>query len=76
MNILLKNVLTYFQNMKRHLDQELIIIKTKAISSDTARHRKPKFNKISWIKENVKTLGYIMVTMLTMIKFGRTLLIE
>ena len=50
--------------------------KTKAISIGTARHRKPKFNKISWIKENVKTLGYIMVTMLTMIKFGRTLLIE
>ena len=49
--------MTYFQNMKRHLDQELIIIKTKAISSDTARHRKPKFNKISWIKENVKTVG-------------------
>jgi hypothetical protein len=36
-------------------------------------HRKPKFNKISSIKENVKTLG---VTMFTMIKFGRTLLIE
>jgi hypothetical protein len=31
--------------------------KTKAISIGTARHRKPKFNKISWIKENVKTLG-------------------
>jgi hypothetical protein len=31
--------------------------KTKAISISTARHRKPKFNKISWIKENVKTLG-------------------
>ena len=30
--------------------------KTKAISIGTARHRKPKFNKISWIKENVKTL--------------------
>ena len=50
--------------------------KTKAISIGTARNRKPKFNEISWIKENVKTLGYIMVTMLTMIKFGRTLLIE
>jgi hypothetical protein len=25
--------------------------KTKAISIGTARHRKPKFNKISWIKE-------------------------
>jgi hypothetical protein len=35
--------------------------KTKAISIGNARHRKPKFNKISWIKENVKTLGYIMV---------------
>ena len=31
--------------------------KTKAISISTAPHRKPKFNKISWIKENVKTLG-------------------
>ena len=31
--------------------------KTKAISIGNARHRKPKFNKISWIKENVKTLG-------------------
>ena len=31
--------------------------KTKAISIGTARHRKPKFNKISWIKENVKTFG-------------------
>jgi hypothetical protein len=31
--------------------------KTKAISIGTARNRKPKFNKISWIKENVKTLG-------------------
>jgi hypothetical protein len=31
--------------------------KTKAISIGTARHRNPKFNKISWIKENVKTLG-------------------
>jgi hypothetical protein len=31
--------------------------KTKAISIGTARHRKPKFNKISWTKENVKTLG-------------------
>jgi hypothetical protein len=31
--------------------------KTKAISIGTARHRKPTFNKISWIKENVKTLG-------------------
>jgi hypothetical protein len=31
--------------------------KTKAISIGTARHRKPKFNKISWIKENVKTMG-------------------
>jgi hypothetical protein len=31
--------------------------KTKAISIGTARHRKPKCNKISWIKENVKTLG-------------------
>jgi hypothetical protein len=50
--------------------------KTKAISIGTAHNRKPKFNEISWIKENVKTLGYIMVTMLTMIKFGRTLLIE
>jgi hypothetical protein len=28
--------------------------KTKAISIGTARHRKSKFNKISWIKENVK----------------------
>jgi hypothetical protein len=31
--------------------------KTKAISIGNARYRKPKFNKISWIKENVKTLG-------------------
>ena len=31
--------------------------KTKAIYIGNARHRKPKFNKISWIKENVKTLG-------------------
>jgi hypothetical protein len=31
--------------------------KTKAISIGNARHRKPKFNKISWIKENIKTLG-------------------
>jgi hypothetical protein len=31
--------------------------KTKAISIGTARHRKPTFNKISWIKENVKALG-------------------
>jgi hypothetical protein len=31
--------------------------KTKAISIGTARHRKPKFNKISWVKENVKTMG-------------------
>ena len=31
--------------------------KTKAISIGTARNRKPKFNKIPWIKENVKTLG-------------------
>jgi hypothetical protein len=31
--------------------------KTKAISICTARNKKPKFNKISWIKENVKTLG-------------------
>ena len=32
-------------------------IKTKAISIGNARHRKPKFYKISGIKENVKTLG-------------------
>ena len=31
--------------------------KTKAISISTSRHRKSKFNEISWIKENVKTLG-------------------
>ena len=31
--------------------------KTKAISICTAHHRKQNFNKISWIKENVKTLG-------------------
>jgi hypothetical protein len=31
--------------------------KTKSISIGNARHRKPKFNKISWTKENVKTLG-------------------
>ena len=31
--------------------------KTKAISIGTVHHRKPKFNKISWIKENIKTLG-------------------
>ena len=31
--------------------------KTKTISIGNARHRKPKFNKISWIKENVKPLG-------------------
>ena len=30
--------------------------KTKAISIGTARNRKQKFNQISWIKENVKTL--------------------
>ena len=57
MNSLLKIPSIYFQNMKKHPDQELIIIKTKAISIGTARHRKPKFNKISWIKENVKTVG-------------------
>jgi len=31
--------------------------KTKAISIGIACQRKSKFNKISWIKENVKTLG-------------------
>jgi hypothetical protein len=31
--------------------------KTKDISIGNARHRKPKFNKISWTKEKVKTLG-------------------
>ena len=31
--------------------------KTKAISIGAACNRKPKFNKISWIKDNVKTLG-------------------
>jgi hypothetical protein len=31
--------------------------KTKAIYIGTARHRKPKFNKISSTKENIKTLG-------------------
>ena len=50
--------------------------KTKAISIGTARHRKPKFKKISWIKENVKTLGVHHGYNVEMIKFGRTLLIE
>jgi hypothetical protein len=38
--------------------------KTNTFSIGTARHRKPKYNKILWIKENVKTLevhhGYIV----------------
>jgi hypothetical protein len=41
--------------MKRHLDQELIIIKQKLFL--LALLVKSKFNEISWIKENVKTLG-------------------
>jgi hypothetical protein len=35
--------------------------KTKAISIGAARNRKPKFNRISWIKENVKTLGILSI---------------
>jgi hypothetical protein len=41
--------------MKRHLDQEFIIIKQKLFL--LALLVKSKFNEISWIKENVKTLG-------------------
>jgi hypothetical protein len=32
--------------------------KTKAISIGTARHRKPKFNKISWIKESFNLINF------------------
>jgi hypothetical protein len=43
--------------MKKHSDQELIILKQKQFLLAMPPHRKPKFNKISWIKENVKTMG-------------------
>ena len=43
--------------MKRHLDQELIIIKQKLYL--LALLVKSKFNEISWIKENVKSLGIL-----------------
>ena len=50
--------------------------KTKAISIGTAPIENQNLIKYHGPKKMEKHWGYIMVTMLTMIKFGRTLLIE
>ena len=50
--------------------------KTKAISIGAARNRKPKFNKIACIKENVNTLGVHHGYNIDNDKIGRTILIE
>jgi hypothetical protein len=52
-----KNLSIYFQNMKKHPDQELIIIKQKLFLLALLAIENQNLIKISWIKENVKTLG-------------------
>ena len=56
MNALLKKSFDILSKYERASGSRINYNKTKAISIRTARNRKPKFNEISWIKENVKTL--------------------
>jgi hypothetical protein len=57
MNILLKKCFDILSKYEKASGSRINYNKTKAIFIGTARHRKQKFNKISWIKfANVKKM--------------------
>ena len=66
--LLLRDILTIYEKAS---GSKVNYEKTKGMYIGSAKNNRPKFTKIVWTKDNVKTLGiFIMVIIYKMMRYG------